>query len=192
MTFVGLTRPDNTLIAPSGVTFDQVPIFVRPLGYLFNVVIEGKPGPSLRRVADLSFNWSSSDPSVRPGLEMIVDRALGNGSPAVCDNMLPVIGGIPASPGFLDTQMVANSVNDLGCRFVDGTGFPRGRSQANACTFFPNGEFHFVEAISTIQFCGAIAEPFGFPPGDTRVDVRLRDIAGGAGPVASFIVRVVP
>jgi len=180
------------LIEPVGFTPDQIPIFERPLGYLFNIVVEGKPGPSLRRVADSSFNWSADDPSVRPGLEMIVNRALGDGSPEVCDNMFPLIGGIPAATGFEETQMVANAVNDLGCRFLDGSGLPRGRSRAEACTFFPNGEFHVVQSSSTIQFCGVIAEPYGFPTGDTRVDVRLRDISGAVGPSASFIVRVRP
>ncbi len=192
MTFLGLTRPDNTLIEPVDFTVDQVPIFERPLGYLFNLVVEGKPGPSLRRVGDSTFNWSPGDPSVRPALEMIVHRPLGNGSPEVCDNMPPIIGGIPAASGFDDTQMVADVVNDLGCRFVDGTGLPRGRSRLDACTFFANGEFHFVESLSTIQFCGVIAEPYRFPLGETRVDVRLRDITGNPGPAASLIVRVAP
>jgi hypothetical protein len=178
------------VIEPIGFTPDLLPIFQRPLGYLFSIVVEGRPGPSFRPVADSTFNWNAGDPSLRPGMEMIVSRQLGDGSAEVCDNTFPLIGGIPASTGFDDSQANANAVNDLGCRFLDGTGLPRGRSRLEACTFFPNGEFHFVNPASTIQYCGVIAEPYGFPVGDTRVDVRLRDLSGVPGPVASFIVRV--
>jgi hypothetical protein len=88
--------------------------------------------------------------------------------------------------------VVTNAVNDLGCRFVDGAGQPRGRSRFDACTFFENGEFHFVEPNSTSQFCAGIAEPFAFPVGDTTVEARLRDTSGRAGPSAAMIIRVLP
>jgi len=106
--------------------------------------------------------------------------------------MLPTIGGIPSSANFGDTQEVANAVNDLGCRFVNGQGQPVGRVGKDACTVFRDGGFRFVDEMSQIQFCGLIAEPFAFPVGDTKVSARLRDTRGGAGPSASIIVRVLP
>jgi hypothetical protein len=49
-----------------------------------------------------------------------------------------------------------------------------------------------VHPDSTVQFCALIAEPFGFPEGNTVVTVRVRDASGQPGPPASFVVRVIP
>jgi hypothetical protein len=192
VSFLGLTRPDDTLIAPVGVSNGGLPIFQRPLGYLFSLVVEGRPFALSRGIGDSSFRWSSSDPEVRPDLEMIVSNPLGDASAAVCDDMPPMIGGVPSSPDFLSTQAVANAVNDLGCRFVNGEGLPIGRGPNEACTTFSDGGSRFVESSSRVQFCGFIAEPFRFPIGDTVVTVRLRDRFGAVGPAASMIVRVLP
>ena len=55
-----------------------------------------------------------------------------------------------------------------------------------------DGEYRFIDSTSTVQFCALIAEPFGFPLGDTVVTVRVRDSTGMPGPPASFVVRVLP
>jgi hypothetical protein len=46
--------------------------------------------------------------------------------------------------------------------------------------------------VLMVSFCALIAEPFGFPLGDTLVSVRVHDTAGQPGPPASFVVRVTP
>jgi hypothetical protein len=57
---------------------------------------------------------------------------------------------------------------------------------------FEDGESHFVNSASTAQFCAVIAEPFGFPIGDTIVTARVHDSTGQPGAPASFVVRVLP
>jgi hypothetical protein len=192
ITYVGLARADDRVIDPVGMTIQGWPIYERELGYLFSVVVEAKPGPSRRPVGLSAFNFNASDPNVRPDFEIIVSRPLGDGSAAVCDNMLPMIGGVPASPNFNATQAISNAINDFACRFVNGAGLPRGRSSGEACTLFGDGEYRFVVGSSTAQFCAGIAEPFGFAIGDTIVTVRVRDVAGNPSAETSFVVRVRP
>lgn len=196
ITYVGLARPDDTIIDPVGVTGQGWPIYERPFGYLFSIVVEAKPGPSRRRVGLNTFRSSLSDPTLRPDFEIIVSRPLGNGSATVCDDMPPMIGGVPASTTFITTQPISNAINDFGCRFVDGSGNPGGRGPDEACTMFEDGLSHFVVTqganASTAQFCAGIAEPFKFPDGDTTVSVRARDVSGVPGAPVSFVVRIRP
>ena len=189
VTFVGLARANDTVLKPVGMTGDGWPIYERPVGYLFNVVVEAKPGPSRRPVGLNAFRYDPNDASVRPDLEIIVSRPLGDGSMAVCDDMLPELGGIPASSSFDQTPAITGAINDLACRFVNGSGEPGGRAGMDACTTTPEGDFRFANDSSTAQFCALIAEPFGFPQGDTVVTVRVHDTTGVPGPPASFVVR---
>jgi hypothetical protein len=179
-------------VEPIGMTPEGWPIYERPFGFAFSLVIEAKPGPSGRPVGVNAFNHDPFDPSLRPDLEIIVSRALGDASTAVCDDMLPFLGGVPASPDFEFTQEISDAINDLACRFVNGSGVPGGRGAGDACTSFENGEFGFAKAGTTAQFCALIAEPFGFQLGDTIVTVRVRDRSGQPGPSESFVVRVLP
>jgi hypothetical protein len=194
ITYVGLARPDDTIIDPVGVTSQGWPIYERPLGYLFTIVVEAKPGPNRLRVGLNTFRSSLSDPIVRPDFEIIVSRPLGDGSAVVCDDMPPMIGGVPASTSFNTTQPISNAINDFGCRFVDGSGSPGGRGPDEACTMFEDGFSRFVISsgpnASTAQFCAGIAEPFKFPDGDTTVRVRARDAGGVPGAPVSFVVRI--
>jgi hypothetical protein len=192
VTYVGLARASDDLVEPVGTTPEGWPIYERPFGFSFSLVVEAKPGPSRRPVGLNAFRTDSSDAAVRPDLEIIVSRPLGNGSPDVCDDMLPFIGGIPASTDFAVTQPVSDAINDLACRFVNGSGEPGGRRPGEACTVFDNGEFGFAAPTSTTQFCALIAEPFGFAVGDTVVSARARDNTGQPGPPASFVVRILP
>jgi hypothetical protein len=186
VSFVGLARPDDTLIEPVGVTKEGWPIFERPFGYGFTIVIEGKRGPNNRQPGLITF-----DEFGRPDLQIVVSRALGDGSATVCDDMPPIIGGVPASAGFAETQEISDAMNDFGCRFVDGSGLPMGRGRSEeACTRFEDGGFRFVNPDSRVQFCGPIAPPFGFAVGDTNVLVRLRDQSDQVGPSVSFVIRI--
>ena len=87
---------------------------------------------------------------------------------------------------------VIDAVNDLGCRFLDGSGNPVGRKLNEACTLPPTGEYAFVSPDSTIQFCGLIDSLLIFPAGDTTVTARLRDIDGNAGPPAHIVIHIGP
>jgi hypothetical protein len=138
----------------------------------------------------LAFVSDPRDASVRPDLQMILSRPLGNGSLEVCDNTSPTIGGVPAAPDYSVTQPISNAISDLGCRFLNGNGAPLGRDRNEACTKGTDGEFRLMGLNSTIQFCGAIGRPFSFPPGDTLVTVRLRDTGGNLSLPAQIIVRV--
>jgi hypothetical protein len=190
VTFVGVARGDF-LVDEVG-TVDGLKVFERPFGFNFSLVVEAKPGPSGRSVKMSTFDRDAGNPSVRPGLEIIVSRALGNGSTAVCDRTLPNVGGVPASASFDDTQAISDAINDFACRFVDGQGNPRGRAPSEACTVFRDGTARFRDGTSTVQFCGLIESPAAFPVGDTRVSVRVRDVSEEPGPAQAFIVRVLP
>jgi hypothetical protein len=98
---------------------------------------------------------------------------------------------VPASPDFAFTQAISNAINDLACRFVDGSGLPMGRgSPQDSCTKSADGLSRFANPDSSAQFCAVIAPPFAFPVGDTTVSVRISDQSGVPGPPASFVVRV--
>jgi hypothetical protein len=185
VSYVGIARPDDRIIEPVGSTPEGWPIFERPFGFGFTLVIEGRTPDD--RVPGLS----TFEDFGRPALRIIVSRPLGDGSAAVCDDRPPVIGGVPASASFAESSSISNAINDFGCRFVDGNGLPTGRgSSQDACTRFPDGSFHFVNPMSRAQFCGPIAPPFGFAVGDTVVTVRLADRDGAVGPSRSFVIRV--
>lgn len=188
-----MARPNDQIDSPVGTTAEGYPIYERPFGYSFTVVIEAKRGPNNRPVGLNAFRSSPFDPAVRPDLEIIVSRPLGDGSTLVCDDMLPLIGGVPASSSFAETQAIADAINDFACRFVTGGGEPGGRGgSGEACTVFSDGEYRFVNESSSAQFCAGIAEPFGFPIGETLITVRVSDNTGRPGPPASFVIRVVP
>jgi hypothetical protein len=190
VSFLGLTRSDDTLIAASGTTNDGLPFFTVLTGTGFSIVVEGAPGGSGVSVGNSAF--SADNRSAYPDLQVEVSRSLGNGSSAVCDNSGPTAGGVPAidPPGFTPTQTNINAVNDLGCRFVDGNNQPVGRKETEACVQFRTGEHGFVSPASTVQFCGLITSVLQFPPGDTLVTARLRDTGGNVGPIAQMVVRV--
>jgi hypothetical protein len=175
---------------PSGTTNDGLPIFTHPTGTGFSIVVEGAPGRSGVPVGSSAF--SAADRTAYPDLQVEVSRPLGNGSSAVCDSTGPTAGGVPAinPPSFAPAQTRIDAVNDLGCRFVDGNGQPVARKETEACVQFGTGEHGFVSPASTVQFCGFMTSVLQFPPGDTRVTVRLRDTDGNVGPIAQMVVHV--
>jgi len=190
ITYFGAAKADGTALSPS--TYDDAgrPVYLTGgTGYL---VIEARPGPSGAPVGDKAFMYDPKNPTVLPDLQMILSRPLGDGSKVVCDKSLPMQGGVPpVTPlDFTGTQMVANAINDLGCRVDDGMGNPQGVNSADACTQFPDGEFHFVDSTSTLQFCTPIAQAWSFPRGTTIVKARVRDMLGFTGPDREIAIQV--
>jgi hypothetical protein len=196
ITFFGLTRADDTLLTPNGTTDDGTPIYVRLPGVSgrasgFNLVIEGKPGRDDNPIGTSAYDITGVG---FPDLAIQVSRPLGDGSATVCDDPQSAPGGVPAtSPVSFDPlpQNIA-AANDFGCRFDNGAGEARARTnESDSCVNF-NGRFDFVDTDTRAQFCGAINVPLGFPPGDTTVTARLRCSRGNWSEIAQIVIRVMP
>jgi hypothetical protein len=167
ITFFGPVNPQSVPLTCPGVTQDGVPIcnLDAPTNFLF--VIEGRPGPSAAAVGTSTFNASGL-----PDLQIQTDRALGNGSPAVCD-----AGGVaPISPPDL-TFSNPGPVNDFACRF-----------ETDICTRRAGQPARLVPT-STVQFCAMIDPVLAFANGDTRVSLRLRDVEGGLTETRQLVLR---
>ncbi|GIW40797.1 MAG: hypothetical protein KatS3mg076_1374 [Candidatus Binatia bacterium] len=193
--FFGLTNAEDFLIQPSGTTPDGIPIYRRPLGSGFHIVVEAKRGPTNRPIGMETFRYDPGDPTVLPDLQIQVNRPLGDGSPEVCDDTPPFLGGVPAivPPSFAPSPFVAAAINDLACRFIDGLGEKLGRRRADACVLFETGDRDFVRPETDVQFCSqVIPPPLAFPQGDTLVTARVRDIDGRTSREARILVRVGP
>ena len=189
VTHAGIVRADGRRVDPVGKTAQGVPIYQHPVGSGFMIVVEGKEGVSNVEVGRSIFRYNEDDPSLRPDIEIQVDRPLGDGSPAVCDARRPNIGGIPAidPPNFAENDArISATLNDLSCRFETFI-------ESNAsCTLNTYGDFEFLNKDTKVQFCLVVARSWRFPQGDTLVSVRLRDTDGNPGPVSRFVLRNKP
>lgn len=192
VTFLGLLKSDGTIVTQSDETTDGVPIFTRQIGTGFRIVVEGRPGVSTRRVGQSSFE----EPPALPDLQIQANRPIGDGSPAVCDDTPPDLGGVPPidPPDFSPGGAPAEVVNDFACRFVNGQGEYRARPATEACVLDEDTrEEVFADPSSTVQFCtNPIPLTIPFPAGDTLISVRLRDEGGNTGPVRQMVLRVRP
>lgn len=188
ITFFGVARADGMLAKPASAT-GGIPTYNSAAGSGFILVVEAKPGKSGVDPGRQVFLHSENDPNLRPDLEIISNRDLGDGSEAVCDRRKPVIGGIPGvnPPTFATTQTVANAINDLSCRFETFI------ESESSCTLDKLGNFSFGSPKTTTQFCVIVARAFQFPVGTTELQVRVRDTAGTPGPIKKLrIVRAEP
>ena len=181
-----MARADDVVQEPD--THDAVgrPVFLRSQGQGMMLFVEARQGAS--RLEDLTY-----DPiGFEPGIEIIASQPLGDGSPAVCDYDPPLIGGVPGVDplAFDDSSAVRDAVADLGCRFNDGTGAPRGRNANNACTRDAGALYSFIDPESDLQYCLPIAKAWAFPVGDTIVAARVRDLAGNVSAVSEIVIRV--
>lgn len=189
--FLGLIQPNDELIEPDGTDPTGIPIYQRPFGSGFQIVVEARRGIANKSVGTFAF-----DEFGRPDLQIQVNRPLGDGSALVCDDGMFQfeIGGVPAidPPSFADEQSVSDRLNDLGCRFLNGAGQPIARAcnEKFACVRFQDGRFGCVSAQAQRQFCGQISQNLEFPDGDTLVTARLRDTDGNPGPPTQIIIRV--
>lgn len=183
ITFFGVTNADDSLQDSVGDNPQGIPIFERPFGFGFKLVVEaeGMFGPVV----------STYEIGGVPALQIQTTRALGNGSAAVCDVMPPMFGGVPGidPPQLENPDAIADALNDFGCRFIDGEGGTVGRTcGTGACVRFIDGEYHCVNEETDRQFCAPIDMPLEFPGGDTLVSVRVRDNRG-LGDAAQLIIR---
>ncbi len=192
ITFFGIADADGKLTDPTGTTAEGIPFYDRPLGFGFIIVVESRRGGDNSKPGDSTYNYSPFDPAVRPDLQIIASKPLGtNPTTVVCDNTLPNYGGVPAVDpvDFSVTQPISDALNDLGCRFVNGTGEMKGRSSAEACVLKSDGQLSFVVQQSEVQFCATVPKLLAFPQGDTLLTVRVANIAGITGEVKQIILR---
>jgi hypothetical protein len=185
VTHLGIARADGTALQPASTAADGTDIYLNHVGSGFMMLVETKPGVSNLEPGRRVLAVDPNDPLARPDLEIQVNKALGNGSAAVCDRRRPNIGGVPAinPPSFANTKKVADAENDLACRFETFI------ESASACTQDKHGDFSFVNPETKTQFCMIVAKAWAFPLGDTLVSVRLRDKEGNPGPVKKMILR---
>jgi len=190
VTYLGIAAANDAIVGPSGVDAEGRPVFDRLFGHGMSLVIEAVRSPGGGAVGANAF----AGRGMLPDLQVLVDRDLGDGSREVCDVDIDNrrFGGVPGtSPLEFSTDLeVVDAINDLGCRVNDGTGAPFGRRPSSPCTRDRFGNFTFVAAESSIQFCLPIASAWAFPAGDTRVAVRVRGIGGGTSPVEEMVIHV--
>lgn len=198
VTFVGMVRPDGCRVGcfdtvcacaatPTPMRDDEGrEVFLAQGGGRGLLVVEGRPGSNGLPVGS---DLAPEESVLRPDLQIFASRPLGNGSTVVCDRgpapPLGMGGGIPAvdPPDFGGDQTTTDAVNDFACRFAVQP------SRDDACTLDNLGNFDFVSTRTTIQFCSQVATVTAFPPGDTLLTVRLRDVGGNLGPAAQVVIR---
>lgn len=189
--FFGLTSADDSYQPPTATDPQGIPIYERTFGFGFSLVVEAERGTSGSGVGESTLAEGGV-----PDLQIQTTRALGDGSPAVCDDHAPTIGGVPAvdPPRLEDPAAIADPLNDFGCRFIDGTGQSGSRTCSLGCVRFESGEYgcQSGDGVEKRQFCGPVPMTLAFPDGDTLVTVRVRDKAGNLGAPARVIVRVTP
>jgi hypothetical protein len=205
ITHFGLVTADRKEILPTGTTEDGLPIFERIFGAGFLIVVEGRPGISGAPLGQCNTSYDEFSSEVRPDLQILSNRNLGRGDPAVCDgaaiqptgsgcgNRPPSIeppgGGIPAvDPPVFDqtSKAVADALNDFGCRMAY-------KGQSEPCTVSAFDNPRYLNTQSTDQFCTENVVSPGdmlFPHGDTILTARWRDTAGNLGAPRRIVVRV--
>ena len=185
VTFAGISRADGIELKPIGADPSGVPIFQNYVGSGFQMIIEGKPGISNLEVGRRTDGRTATDRTAQPDLQVQVTNDLGDGSREICDRRRPNIGGVPGidPPSFAETKEVADTLNDMSCRFETFI------ESESACIVTKYGDFSFINPETTTQFCMIVARAWNFPVGDTLVSVRLRDVERNPGPVAKFWLR---
>ena len=153
------------LAKPTG-TSGGIDVYAPAFGIGFSIVVEAKPGAS--RAPVNSFTFREEGP---PDLQIQVTRPSATAATAVCDDMPPLLGGVPAinPPSFGDDQTITDTLNDFACRFVDGSGNKVGRrcSEHRPVCCGIDGDFGCASPDATTQFCGSISLALVFPTGDT-------------------------
>jgi hypothetical protein len=181
ITYLGIASPDGQAAPSLGQLPDGALVYFRNSGFGFLLVVEATLPPDGADIGTSTFDSDPRNPFRRPDFQILVDRKIGDGSRAVCDEF-----GVPAStpPDFAYTQAVSDSINDLACRFEVAT------TRSGTCTQDEFGQPNFVAPASRAQFCVAINGQMAFGAGDTRISVQIRDRTGLIGPMRQMILRV--
>jgi hypothetical protein len=179
--YFGIATAFNVPLTSTEQTDDGVPIYDLHNDFGFLIVVEARPGtdgrsPGVCGVVTGISGGESLQPLCADGraaVQILADRALGNGSPAVCDTEPPNIGGVPAVPSLLfdPTQMVSDAIDDLACRFDNH------QPSMFACTLDDLGNPAFVNSKTTQQYCTApvLGAELAFKSGITRLKVQVQD-----------------
>lgn len=196
--FFALTAADDSLIQPLPDPEGGIPVYELPFGRSFHIIVEADQG--LSRIPPGRDTFRAGE---MPSFQIQATRALGDGSLQVCDGEDPAPGGVPAinPPSFEPTQQIQDTMNDLGCRFLDGSASQspagRGCNPQEACLRFEDGTFG-CQSAATVQYCSQVISVVEeFPEGDTLLSVRVLEaqVAGRErmpGPVDQIIIRVKP
>ncbi len=163
-----------------------------PNGFL--LVAEVRPGNSGAAVGD-SVPQPTPNGSTRPDFQLQSDRALGNGSTAICDAG-PIAQGGGGVPGFSPTDFgpsngVTNALIDFACRFESHS------PVADPCTLAADGNEGAISPglpSTARQFCYVTTANTAFPSGDTVLTLQVRDkaVAQNIGPAVQIVVRRSP
>ncbi len=187
VTYFGIAETSGVVTAPTGTDAFSRPIYTREQPRNFLIVVEAKRGPNNLNVGSNVFNYIAGDADARPDLQIQSDRNLGDGSSAVCDSREPTLGGVPGIGASCDPVCAAAALNDFACRFVVHT------RTDEACTLSSGtGLESYVSSQSVVQFCfePSVGAEVAFPPGDTVLTVRVRNVSGGLGDPRQIVVRV--
>jgi hypothetical protein len=159
-------------------------VFERSAGrFLF--VVEGALGESFQPPTTGGTRRGTTLESLgnftRPGIQIIFNQALGDGSTFVeCGTTIQ--GGVPSAVGLTETQRTA-AMRDAACRF-------EWVPYTDACTRNRFGGFATLSDDTLIQYCFQVAESVEFPAGDTVAGIQLMDRFGNLGPVEEVVIRV--
>jgi hypothetical protein len=186
VSYFGVVFSDNMFVTP---TPGDIPAYSVNYGSGFNLVVEAVAGADQRPPGRTT--EGSNGP---PDMQIQVTRALGDGSPAVCDDMPPTFGGVPGidPPVLGDPNSIVDQLNDFGCRFYDGMSRATvGHNCDVSCIRPGNHDFQCESSQNAVQFCALIDTPLRFQQGDTLVTVQVRDSVGNLGPPAQLILHSV-
>jgi hypothetical protein len=190
ITYFGITTADNHVIQPDDEDDQGNLVYTRLFGSGFFLVVEAKAGIS-NSPPDTRTLSSITDTTIRPDVQVLANRNMGNGSAEVCDRgPAPLtIGGVPGfnPPDFNSSQAVTDALNDFGCRLDDNTTAPCSLSSRDIPQFVKPG-------VSTTQVCSStvFGTELSLPLGDTLLTVQWRDRNGNIGHPARFVIRVMP
>jgi len=188
--YFGIATADNHVRTPTGQTPDGVPIFTFPVHFGFLIVVEARPGTNRIPPGACGVGTVADCNGGRSSLEIIADRALGNGSAAVCDIEPPNFGGVPGVASLdLNSAQAIDPINDLACRFEIHS------MTTDACTLNSRGVPGFVRedlGSGTIQYCSqlVLGSQYPFPSGLTRLKVQVQDGRGTVGNQVQIAIQI--
>ena len=183
VTFIGIASPDGRPAPSLGTLADGTPGLLPqrrlrlPAGRRGDAAAQRRPDRHHRRRLGRGRPESAARLPDRSSTTSSATAAARSATSSAC----PADAPLDFSPL---TQALADTINDLSCRFDVAT-------RANAsCTQNGFGQLGFVAATTRAQFCLPVTSGMAFPTGDTEIAVQLRDQSGLVGPVQKMMLRV--